>query len=156
MIASFLIGTQQHFNSTFYTTSVTVIPIFFITLAVELGAARPPVMKRMVALYRYRKPPTLRVDPRSDALAVSGVTAPSDCAPASCHGARVGGGGDRTSCLGPTGDQRACSPSRLGGRDCTSNRHFVLGTCNERTRNRPPSRRTWTSSRNSENRRSTS
>jgi|GEM_PF-5371697 len=55
MIASFLIGTQQHFNSTFYTTSVTVIPIFFITLAVELGAARSPVMKRMVALYRYRK-----------------------------------------------------------------------------------------------------
>jgi hypothetical protein len=55
MIAAFLIGTQQHFNSTVYTTSVTVIPIFFITLAVELGAARSPVMKRMVALYRYRK-----------------------------------------------------------------------------------------------------
>jgi len=54
MIGS-LIGAEGRFNSTFYTTSVTVIPIFFITLAVELGAARSPVMQRMVALYRYRK-----------------------------------------------------------------------------------------------------
>ena len=53
MIGALLIATQ--FNSTFYTASVTVIPIFFITLAVELGAARSPVMQRMVALYRYRK-----------------------------------------------------------------------------------------------------
>jgi len=53
MIGALLIATQ--FNSTFYTAAVTVIPIFFITLAVELGAARAPVMQRMVALYRYRK-----------------------------------------------------------------------------------------------------
>ena len=53
MIGALLTATQ--FNSTFYTASVTVIPIFFITLAVELGAARSPVMQRMVALYRYRK-----------------------------------------------------------------------------------------------------
>jgi len=53
MIGALLIATQ--FNSTFYTAAVTVIPIFFITLAVELGAARTPVMQRMVALYRYRK-----------------------------------------------------------------------------------------------------
>ena len=49
MIGALLIATQ--FNSTFYTAAVTVIPIFFITLAVELGAARAPVMQRMVALY---------------------------------------------------------------------------------------------------------
>jgi hypothetical protein len=34
---------------------VTVIPIFFITLAVEVRAATYPIMRRMVALYRYRK-----------------------------------------------------------------------------------------------------
>jgi hypothetical protein len=34
---------------------VTVIPIFFITLAVEVRAASYPIMRRMVALYRYRK-----------------------------------------------------------------------------------------------------
>jgi hypothetical protein len=34
---------------------VTVIPIFFITLAVEVRAANVPIMRRMVALYRYRK-----------------------------------------------------------------------------------------------------
>ncbi|MCU1494989.1 MAG: hypothetical protein JWO62_2753 [Acidimicrobiaceae bacterium] len=45
----------QHFNAAFYTASVTAIPIFFITLAVELRAASSPVMRRMVALYRYRK-----------------------------------------------------------------------------------------------------
>jgi hypothetical protein len=49
------VAAQQPFNSAFYTASVTVIPIFFITLAVELRAARSPVMGRMVALYRYRK-----------------------------------------------------------------------------------------------------
>ena len=59
MIGALLLGTQQQFNSMFYSASVTVIPIFFITLAVELGAARSPVMERMVALYRYRKLPTL-------------------------------------------------------------------------------------------------
>jgi hypothetical protein len=48
MIRALLIASQ--FNSTFYTASVTVIPIFFVTLAVELGAARSPVMQRMVAL----------------------------------------------------------------------------------------------------------
>jgi hypothetical protein len=53
MTGALLIATQ--FNSSFYMASVTVIPIFFITLAVELGAARSPVMQRMVALYRYRK-----------------------------------------------------------------------------------------------------
>ena len=55
MIGALLLGTQQQFNSVFYSASVTVIPIFFITLAVEVGAARSPVMERMVALYRYRK-----------------------------------------------------------------------------------------------------
>ena len=34
---------------------MTVIPIFFITLAVEVRAARYPIMRRLVALYRYRK-----------------------------------------------------------------------------------------------------
>ena len=34
---------------------MTVIPIFFITLAVEVRAASYPIMRRMVALYRYRK-----------------------------------------------------------------------------------------------------
>jgi hypothetical protein len=34
---------------------VTVIPIFFISLAVEVRAASYPIMRRMVALYRYRK-----------------------------------------------------------------------------------------------------
>ena len=54
-LAAFLVAAQQPFNSAFYTASVTVIPIFFITLAVELRAARSPLMGRMVALYRYRK-----------------------------------------------------------------------------------------------------
>lgn len=43
------------FNGGFYTASVTVIPIFFVTLAVEVRAANHPIMRRMVALYRYRK-----------------------------------------------------------------------------------------------------
>jgi len=43
------------FNAEFYTASVTVIPIFFVTLAVEVRAASYPIMRRMVALYRYRK-----------------------------------------------------------------------------------------------------
>lgn len=34
---------------------MTVIPIFFISLAVEVRAASYPIMRRMVALYRYRK-----------------------------------------------------------------------------------------------------
>ncbi len=55
MLGPFLVAAQRAFNSAFYTASVTVIPIFFITLAVELRAARSPVMERMVALYRYRK-----------------------------------------------------------------------------------------------------
>jgi uncharacterized membrane protein YqjE len=46
---------HQLFNSQFYAASVTVIPIFFITLAVELRAVSSPVMRRMIALYRYRK-----------------------------------------------------------------------------------------------------
>ena len=46
---------HQLFNSEFYSASVTVIPIFFITLAVELRAVSSPVMRRMIALYRYRK-----------------------------------------------------------------------------------------------------
>ncbi len=55
MLGPFLVAAQRPFNSAFYTASVTVIPIFFITLAVELRVARSPVMGRMVALYRYRK-----------------------------------------------------------------------------------------------------
>ena len=43
------------FNAEFYVASVTVIPIFFITLTVEVRAASYPSMRRMVALYRYRK-----------------------------------------------------------------------------------------------------
>jgi hypothetical protein len=46
---------SQSFNADFYVASVTVIPIFFITLAVEFRAATYPIMRRMVALYRYRK-----------------------------------------------------------------------------------------------------
>jgi membrane protein implicated in regulation of membrane protease activity len=49
------VAAQQPFNSAFYTASVTVIPIFFITLAVELREASSPLIGRMVALYRYRK-----------------------------------------------------------------------------------------------------
>ena len=45
----------RSFNAEFYVASVTVIPIFFITLAVEVRAASYPIMRRMVALYRYRK-----------------------------------------------------------------------------------------------------
>jgi hypothetical protein len=55
MTRALLIEAQQPFNTAFYTASVTVIPIFFVTLAVELGGARSPVLRRMVALYRYRK-----------------------------------------------------------------------------------------------------
>jgi hypothetical protein len=55
MMRALPIATQQPFNSVFLAASVTVIPIFFVTLAVELGAAISPVMPRMVALYRYRK-----------------------------------------------------------------------------------------------------
>ena len=36
MLGPFLVAAQRAFNSAFYTASVTVIPIFFITLAVEL------------------------------------------------------------------------------------------------------------------------
>jgi hypothetical protein len=46
---------SRSFNADFYVASVTVIPIFFITLAVEVRAATYPIMRRMVALYRYRK-----------------------------------------------------------------------------------------------------
>ena len=46
---------SRSFNAEFYVASVTVIPIFFITLAVEVRAASYPIMRRMVALYRYRK-----------------------------------------------------------------------------------------------------
>jgi hypothetical protein len=46
---------SRSFNADFYVASVTVIPIFFISLAVEVRAASYPIMRRMVALYRYRK-----------------------------------------------------------------------------------------------------
>jgi hypothetical protein len=46
---------SRSFNVDFYVASVTVIPIFFITLAVEVRAATHPIMRRMVALYRYRQ-----------------------------------------------------------------------------------------------------
>jgi membrane protein implicated in regulation of membrane protease activity len=49
------LAAQKPFNGDFYTASVTVIPIFFITLAVELREASSPLVGRMVALYRYRK-----------------------------------------------------------------------------------------------------
>ena len=55
MLGVLLIAAYQQFNSEFYGASVTVIPIFFITLALELRATSAPVMRRMVALYRYRK-----------------------------------------------------------------------------------------------------
>jgi hypothetical protein len=55
MTRALLIGAQQSFNTAFYVAAVTVIPIFFVTLALELGAARSPLMRRMVALYRYRQ-----------------------------------------------------------------------------------------------------
>ena len=55
MLGVFLVAAQQPFNSAFYSASVTAIPIFFIALAVEVRAARSPVVGRMVALYRYRK-----------------------------------------------------------------------------------------------------
>ena len=50
-----LTESSQSFDAEFYVASVTVIPIFFITLAVEVRAASYPIMRRMVALYRYRK-----------------------------------------------------------------------------------------------------
>lgn len=50
-----LTESSRSFNAEFYIASVTVIPIFFITLAVEVRAASYPIMRRMVALYRYRK-----------------------------------------------------------------------------------------------------
>jgi hypothetical protein len=50
-----LTESSRSFNAEFYVASVTVIPIFFITLAVEVRAASYPIMRRMVALYRYRK-----------------------------------------------------------------------------------------------------
>jgi hypothetical protein len=46
---------SRSFNTEFYVAAVTVIPIFFITLAVEVRAASYPIMRRLVALYRYRK-----------------------------------------------------------------------------------------------------
>jgi hypothetical protein len=54
MTESLSIGVHR-FNSSFYAASVTVIPIFFITLAVEVRAANSPILRRMVALYLYRK-----------------------------------------------------------------------------------------------------
>ena len=45
----------RSFNADFYVAAVTVIPVFFITLAVEVRAATYPIMRRMVALYQYRR-----------------------------------------------------------------------------------------------------
>lgn len=55
MTEALLIGVVRQFNDSFYAASVTAIPIFFITLAVEVREASSPIMRRMVALYRYRK-----------------------------------------------------------------------------------------------------
>ena len=55
MLRAYVLAAQQPFNSAFYGAAVTAIPIFFITLAVELRAASSPIMRRMVALYQYRK-----------------------------------------------------------------------------------------------------
>ena len=55
MLRAYVLAAQQPFNSAFYGAAVTAIPIFFITLAVEVRAASSPIMRRMVALYQYRK-----------------------------------------------------------------------------------------------------
>lgn len=46
---------SRGFNADFYVAAVTVIPIFFINLAVEVRAASYPIMRRMLALYQYRR-----------------------------------------------------------------------------------------------------
>lgn len=55
MTGAHLLGVTRQFNGSFYAAAVTVIPIFFITLAVEVRGTSSPIMRRMIALYRYRQ-----------------------------------------------------------------------------------------------------